>query len=709
MKPFLLLLSTALFAGSYSGTVTDLTGAGLAGVTISSTGFSAVSDAQGRWALGAGIGVIPKVAKPIPVIQNMVIENGRLRLSWRGVNLQGRSLGGQAPIVRSVLAAGAPRSAVIDTRDTLLVQWHGKLLTRLSVPYDSTGIVFAIDTGWSDDGGIAWNAHIPYGSVDFAGQRYRTVQIGRRTWMAENLNFAGSGAGIGSCFGGSVDSCPKYGRLYTWDEVMAGSPSSSTGPSGARGICPTGWHVPSDAEWTSMQIQVDPTNTVDATSLKSNGGWVSPWMTPMNGSDAFGFRVLPGGQMMAGKAPGFRTTGTWWSATKSDSSNAWSRSIQGPSVSRNSADQKFGLSLRCVMNPNATTSSDSTLSSLRTGAGLLSPAFSPNRVEYIDILPAGVTVETFSILPTDSRSTVTYDGSSIPKATLGSDGKRSLAITVTNANGNSLTYTLQILSENLSVTSLRLGSDYLKNDGITSYPIYGQLAERLPGFVTKLSVTDSLGDASTHFTIPSIGIPAQATSFDLQADGKANLIAKSTAHDGSYSLVLSVTSSLGSVVTTTVQFKVTMDTVLNSTFGPFSVGGFGVVPGSFLRLTDTPTVYQAGAAGSNGGKIDLICKANALGQASLESSSLAKQNGDLQNETSIIGKVTLIAPYTGPLPATIGQAKAALSGTTSQSVVLANNASYVVQLSDGSCAILSVTDLVGSGDKVTFTLKVSAR
>src|ERR1035437_9786181 len=61
-------------------------------------------------------------------------------------------------------------------------------------------------------------------------------------------------------------------------------------PSGVQGVCPTGGHGPSDAEWTTMQTVVDPTNTTDGTKLKSTSGWNSSG----NGTDTYGFRALPG-------------------------------------------------------------------------------------------------------------------------------------------------------------------------------------------------------------------------------------------------------------------------------------------------------------------------------------------------------------------------------------------------------------------------------
>ncbi|MDR2728373.1 MAG: hypothetical protein LBB56_04515, partial [Chitinispirillales bacterium] len=105
-------------------------------------------------------------------------------------------------------------------------------------------------------------------------QTYKTVKIGNQTWMAENLNYAGSGGNTGVCYNSSSDNCSKYGRLYTWAEVMNGASSSLLNPSGVQGVCPVGWHVPSDAEWTILTDFVGGDLTA-GTKLKSKTGWGS--------------------------------------------------------------------------------------------------------------------------------------------------------------------------------------------------------------------------------------------------------------------------------------------------------------------------------------------------------------------------------------------------------------------------------------------------
>jgi uncharacterized protein (TIGR02145 family) len=180
------------------------------------------------------------------------------------------------------------------------------------------------------------------------GQTYRTVTIGSQTWMAENLNWAGDGDNLGACYDNNSTNCDLYGRLYDWNTVMAGSSSSSSTPSGVQGICPAGWHVPSDAEWTAL------TNIVGGVSMAGTRlKAASPYW---NGTDGYGFSALPAGAYFAvgfpGGFSGVGTYGGWWSATAIEftTTNARGRNMfsSGAGVERHSHDKSDLLSLRCV-------------------------------------------------------------------------------------------------------------------------------------------------------------------------------------------------------------------------------------------------------------------------------------------------------------------------------------------------------------------------
>jgi uncharacterized protein (TIGR02145 family)/uncharacterized repeat protein (TIGR02543 family) len=162
-----------------------------------------------------------------------------------------------------------------------------------------------------------WNAVECIGSfIDERDEKiYRTTRIGTQTWMAENLNWAGVGGGLGWCYGNDVSNCDLYGRLYDWNTVMAGSPSSSASPSGVRGVCPSGWHVPSDAEWTTLTNYVGFSSA--GTKLKSATGWYTG-SGYIPGTDDFGFSALPGGSGfdVGSFSNDVGTDGRWWSATE---------------------------------------------------------------------------------------------------------------------------------------------------------------------------------------------------------------------------------------------------------------------------------------------------------------------------------------------------------------------------------------------------------
>ncbi|MDR3002288.1 MAG: fibrobacter succinogenes major paralogous domain-containing protein [Fibromonadaceae bacterium] len=155
-------------------------------------------------------------------------------------------------------------------------------------------------------------------------KKYRTVKIGIQIWMAENLNYA---AASSVCYKNDSTYCNTYGRLYNWATAMT--------------ACPTGWHLPSDAEWTALTDFVGGDSTA-GTKLKSKEGW--------NGTDDFDFSALPGGsRVTVSNFYGVGAYGIWWTATESES-NAFSRymNLNGEDVLKYSNTKALGLSVRCL-------------------------------------------------------------------------------------------------------------------------------------------------------------------------------------------------------------------------------------------------------------------------------------------------------------------------------------------------------------------------
>jgi len=158
------------------------------------------------------------------------------------------------------------------------------------------------------------------------GKRYVYVTIDEKVWMAENLNYAISGS---KCVDFShtlrdnnTTYCDTYGRLYNWATAMNGAESSYSVPSGVRGVCPAGWHLPSDNEWGILQIAAG-TGT-SGTKLKAEIDWNSNGNISGNGKDIYGFSALPGGYGHPnGDFLNFGNQVSWWSSSKWQSSLIW--------------------------------------------------------------------------------------------------------------------------------------------------------------------------------------------------------------------------------------------------------------------------------------------------------------------------------------------------------------------------------------------------
>jgi beta-galactosidase len=162
------------------------------------------------------------------------------------------------------------------------------------------------------------------------GKTYKTVKIGKQVWMAENLAFKPK-SGNYWAYDNNSSNVAKYGYLYDWQT--------------ARDVCPKGWRLPSDAEWTEL---TDFVGTNPGTKLKAKSGWTSTG----NGTDDYGFSASPGGgrYYLDGSFLNLGNYGDWWSSTENDDSNAWSRSMSSNSgnVYRDNFGKWYGFSVRCV-------------------------------------------------------------------------------------------------------------------------------------------------------------------------------------------------------------------------------------------------------------------------------------------------------------------------------------------------------------------------
>jgi uncharacterized protein (TIGR02145 family) len=201
------------------------------------------------------------------------------------------------------------------------------------------------------------------------GQVYRIVTIGNQVWMAENLKYlptviepsTGSETtryyyvygyeGINETVAITTANYATYGVLYNWPAAMDGAASSTSSPSGVQGVCPSGWHLPSDAEWTALTGYLGGEDVAGG-KLKETG--ITHWNSPNTGAtNENGFSALPGGyRFFNGEFGDLGVYGAWWSTTMNDAINAWCRSMiyYGVRARRSQDFKEVGLSVRCVKN-----------------------------------------------------------------------------------------------------------------------------------------------------------------------------------------------------------------------------------------------------------------------------------------------------------------------------------------------------------------------
>ena len=187
------------------------------------------------------------------------------------------------------------------------------------------------------------------------GQVYRIITIGEQVWMAENLNYEykvdsvvyGNWSSVLDPSGKS-DSSARYGRFYTWAAAMD---TATTGcgdstvceKSAAQGICPDGWHLPSEWDWMVLFISVggDP---VAGTALRASSGWGG------NYTDAYGFSALPTGhRALDGEISFANDEASFWSSNDGPKDAVRMQIFDlEPSASIVPGNKDEGYSVRCV-------------------------------------------------------------------------------------------------------------------------------------------------------------------------------------------------------------------------------------------------------------------------------------------------------------------------------------------------------------------------
>lgn len=198
------------------------------------------------------------------------------------------------------------------------------------------------------------------------GQSYSTVQFGTQCWMAENLNI-GTMLNVNTeqtndsniekyCYGNNTVNCDTYGGLYQWDEMM-----DYTTTAGSQGICPSGWHIPTEVEWCTLENYVD-AGTLDCNrdgwdgtdgggNLKETGTahWTSPNVGATN-STGFSGRGTGYRHMNGTSSIYFHDYTFMWSSDEDGAANAFRHRLGSNTaqISRASVEKVFGLSVRCL-------------------------------------------------------------------------------------------------------------------------------------------------------------------------------------------------------------------------------------------------------------------------------------------------------------------------------------------------------------------------
>jgi uncharacterized protein (TIGR02145 family) len=295
---------------SLSGRLLNPDSSGRSGVLVSlaGTGLSSTTGSDGSWSIQRTTNILEAATPATAVARHLVVLDGRLGIVLDGWNASGRASG-----VAKTIALSPTNSARMQavTPDTLVYSWNGKVILRDTVQKTATApMVRYFDTTVS--------ASVTYGYAGDVQQRqYRTVKIGTQVWMAQNLDIKVDSSW---CYNDSNANCQRYGRLYKWSTAMALPDTCDTtdchlivGNAPRQGLCPAGWHIPTDADWNVLFAI--PRDSARVRFSSSTG-----WFGTGNGTDQYGMALQAAGLMGFNQSPpffgGVGKNGIYWSATE---------------------------------------------------------------------------------------------------------------------------------------------------------------------------------------------------------------------------------------------------------------------------------------------------------------------------------------------------------------------------------------------------------
>lgn len=205
----------------------------------------------------------------------------------------------------------------------------------------------------------------------YGGHNYQTVQINGQCWFRENLKIDNGCSIVGwinsydtgwcGCYNNKKSNCDAYGKLYQWSAIMNGSTQE-----GAQGLCPDGWHIPTDSEWESLldylslenEYLCDNNSDYVAKSVANKFGWKEDSSSCRVGNsqsynNSANFNAKSSGKRdLDGLFGELEEDASFWSSSSNGESYSWGRFLKfnSPNISKENFHKSRGLSVRCIKN-----------------------------------------------------------------------------------------------------------------------------------------------------------------------------------------------------------------------------------------------------------------------------------------------------------------------------------------------------------------------
>ncbi len=326
-----------------------------------------------------------EVPDAAPTVEIVSPKNGETLLQGDNIPIKAIAEDEDGTIVEVIIfiegeeVASSEESTYVYFWNTADIEVGEYVLSALAIDNDNKYVSDNITILLDNPGGF--NPDLTYGSVsDIEGNTYATIDIGTQVWMAENLRVTQYADGtpitelqdesewgaltadaqVYCWYANLPDNEDTASVLYTWAAAMQGMTGSDT-IGGIQGVCPDGWHLPSDAEWMELEIFLGMTladaaktewrGSDEGVQLKETG--YSKWAeAPAGGSNTSGFTAVPGGFRSAtGTFYNYNQYAAFWTATaQPDTEKAYLRSLKfdNEQVYRQYNTRSMGFSVRCV-------------------------------------------------------------------------------------------------------------------------------------------------------------------------------------------------------------------------------------------------------------------------------------------------------------------------------------------------------------------------